>query len=100
MKLDFRTTHSVWLVVSRGDMQHQTLSSASSILTVAEMAQYWRVLQQQSQIWLVASCSLAGPLVWLWNYFWKLSLKSVSCQTPHSSDSGNYMIPCYKSPLA
>lgn len=89
----------LWMV-SRGDKQQQTLSSTSSILTAAEMAQYRCVLQQQGQIWLVASCSLAGLLVWLWNYFWKLSLEPISCQTPHSSDSGNYMIRCYKSPLA
>lgn len=99
MKLDFRTTHSVWLVVSRGDMQQQTQlrqqhsdCSRNGLISVCPTA--------AEPIWLVASCSLAGPLVWLWNYFWKLSLKSVSCQTPHSSDSGNYMIPCYKAPLA
>lgn len=95
MKLDFRTRHSLWFVDgSRGDMQQQTLGSAGSFLIIAWVAQCC-MLQRQTQIWLVAFCFLASPLVWLWNYSWKLSLESVSCQTlptppPHFSDSGNY----------
>lgn len=67
MKLDFGTKQKLWFVDgSRSDVKQQTFNLFGDFLIIAEVVHC--MLQQESQIWLVASCSLASPLVWLWKY--------------------------------